>query len=73
MKKIVAFVSSLILVIPSFGQDAPKDKNKTQGVSKVTPQNVKSAPATTKAKPSSAPLKNSNTQKSPSNVKNSGK
>jgi hypothetical protein len=67
MKKIIAFISSLLLVAPAFGQDnaGGKDK-KPQGVSKVKQENVKPAPA---AAPNAKP---GTEQKNAGNVKHSG-
>jgi hypothetical protein len=70
MKKIIAFVSSLLLVLPSFGQNSnTKDNTKPQGVSKVKQENVKEIPVTNTAKPVNAELKNSGKMKNTSNAK----
>lgn len=67
MKKIVAFISGLLFVVPAIAQENPKDKNKMQGVSKVKPADVNKTPA------AKVPAANNveHKQKGATNLKNS--
>jgi hypothetical protein len=46
MKKLIAFIGSLLVIAPAIAQDSKTPpKNKPQGVSKVQQKDVKAAPA----------------------------